>query len=92
MSSPFATLALVQNTGGGGGGGGGAYMRDATISLTITPFLPGIKSLSVGVETKHWASPSVRRRDAHDASGRLTFSVEERGSRVLLPSSWHVHH
>jgi len=38
---PFATLALVQNAGGG------AYTRDATISLAITPSLPGMKSLSV---------------------------------------------
>ena len=37
----FATLALVQNAGG-------AYMRDATISLMITPSLSGMKSLSVG--------------------------------------------
>ena len=42
----FATLGLVQNTGGGGGGGG-AYTWDATISLVITPSLPGMKSLSV---------------------------------------------
>ena len=41
MPQPFATLALVQNAGG-------AYMRDATISLTITPSLPGMKSLLVG--------------------------------------------
>ena len=38
---PFATLALVQNAGG-------AYTRDATISLVITPSLPGMKSLPVG--------------------------------------------
>ena len=39
---PFAILALVQNAGG-------AYTRDATISLAITPFLPGMKlTLSVG--------------------------------------------
>ena len=37
---PFAILALVQNAGG-------AYMRDATISLAITPSLPGMKLLSV---------------------------------------------
>jgi len=36
--------------------------------------------------------PSARRRDAHDASGRLTsFSIEERGSSVLPRSSWRVH-
>ena len=39
---PFAILALVQNRGGG------AYTRDATISLVITPSLPGMKLLSVG--------------------------------------------
>ena len=39
---PFAILALVQNAGG-------AYTRDATISLAITPSLPGMKLiLSVG--------------------------------------------
>ena len=67
-------------------------MRDATISLAIMPSLPGMKSLSVGVGTKCRVSLSARRRDAHDASGRLTSSsVEERGSRVLPQSSWHVH-
>ena len=44
MPRPFATL--VQNAGGGGGWG--TYTRDATISLAITPSLPGMKSLSVG--------------------------------------------
>ena len=40
---PFAILALVQNAEG-------AYMRDATISLTITPsdFLPVKHDLIVG--------------------------------------------
>ena len=38
------------------------------------------------------ASPSVRRRDAHDVSSRLTsVSVEERGSRALPQSSCRVH-
>ena len=84
----FATLALVQNAGGGGGG---AYTGDATISFVITPSLPGMKSL-VGVGAKRGASPSARRRNAHDASGRLTsFSVEEPGSRALPRSSWRVH-
>ena len=32
LNPPFATLALVQSAGG-------AYTRDATFSLTITPFL-----------------------------------------------------
>ena len=91
---PFATLALVQNVGG-------AYTRDATFSLAITPSLPGMKSLSVGeggggggggVGTKRGTSPSPRRRDAHDTSGRLTsLRVEERGSRTLPRSSWRVH-
>ena len=40
------------------------------------------------VGAKREASPSVRRRDAPDASGRLTsFSTEARGSRVLPRSS-----
>ena len=88
----FATLALVQNAGGGGGGGGGAYTRDATISPAITPSLP-IKHDAIvicrwGVEDKREASPNARRRDAPDASGRLTsFSVEGRESRVLPRSS-----
>ena len=64
---PFATLVLVQNVGG-------AYTRDATISLAITPSLP-VKHDIVG---GGWG-PSARRRDAPDASGRLTsFSVERR--------------
>ena len=45
-----------------------------------------------GVGAKRGTSLSARWRDAPDASGRLTsFSVEERGSRVLLRSSWRVH-
>jgi len=44
------------------------------------------------VGAKRGASPSARRRDAHDASGRLlSFSIEERGSRALPRSSWCVH-
>ena len=71
---PFATLALVQNAGG-------AYTRDATISLAITPSLPikhdPIVICQWGVEAKREASPCMRRRDAPDASGRLTsFSIE----------------
>ena len=86
---PFATLALVQNAGG-------AYTRDATISLAITPSLP-IKHDSIvicqwGMEAKREASLCARRRDAPDASGRLTsFSVEGRESRALPRSSWRVH-
>ena len=82
---PFATLALVQNVGG-------AYTRDATISLAITPSLP-IKHDSLGGgEAKHKASLSARRRDAPDASGRLTsFSVEGRESSALPRSSWRIH-
>ena len=35
----------------------------------------------------------MRRREAPDASGRLmSFSVEGRGNRLLLQSSWRVHH
>ena len=45
-----------------------------------------------GVGAKCGVSPSARRRDAHNASGRLmSFSVEERGSRALPRSSWCVH-
>ena len=41
-------------------------------------------SLSVGGRGQAWVAP--------DASSRLTsFSVEGRGSRALLRSSWHVH-
>ena len=63
-------------------------MRDATISLVITPSLP-IKHVSIvicrrWVEAKRKASPNTRWRDAPDTSGRLTsFSVEERESRSL---------
>ena len=69
----FAILALVQNTGG-------AYTRDATISLVITPSLPVKHDLIVG---GGWA-PSARRRDAPDASRRLTsFSIEGEGGGCL---------
>ena len=79
---PFATLASVQN-------GGRAYMRDATISLAITPSL-SIKPDSIvicrwGVEAKRKVSPNTRRRDPPNASSRVTsFSVEGRESRALL--------
>ena len=67
-------------------------MRDATISLTITPSLPGMKSLSVGGGDKARGVAEWRRRDAHNASSRLTsFSNEKRGSRALPRSSWRVH-
>ena len=66
---PFATLALVQSAGG-------AYTRDATFSLAITPSLHR-EMLSGSVDA--W---NARRRDATDASGRLTsFSVEGRGTQ-----------
>ena len=83
MRPPFATLALVQNAGG-------AYTRDATIFLAITPSLP-IKHDPNVIVGGGWR-PSTRRRDAPNASGRLTsFSVEERESRALPQSSWRVH-
>ena len=45
-----------------------------------------------GVGAKCRASPSARRRDAPDTSGRLTsISVQKRGSRALLRSSWRAH-
>ena len=63
---PFATLALVENAGG-------AYTRDATISLAITPSLPvKLDLIDSGVEAKHEASLSARRRDVPDTTGRLT--------------------
>ena len=63
-------------------------MRDATISLTITPSLLVKHDLIVGGEWR----PSARQRDAPDTSGRLTsFSVEGRGSRMFPRSSWRVH-
>ena len=62
---PFATLVLVQNRGGGG-----AYTRDATISLVITPSLPGMKSLSVG----GWG-PSMGRRRARGGEMLTTLVV-----------------
>ena len=63
---------------------GGAYMWDATISLTIPPSLPGIKSLLVGGGDQAWGIAERERKDADNASGRLkSFSVEERGSRAL---------
>ena len=67
-ASPFATLALAQNVGG-------AYTRDATISLAITLSFP-IKHDSIFIVGGGWR-PSARRRNAPNASGRLTsFSVE----------------
>jgi len=86
---PFATLSLVQNVGG-------AYTWDVTISLVITPSLlikhDPIVICQWGVEAKREASPCARRRDAPDASGRLTsISVEGRKSRVLPRSNWRVH-
>ena len=45
-------------------------------------------SLSVEMRAKREASPSARRRDAPDATGRLkSFNVEGRGSRALPRSS-----
>ena len=45
-------------------------------------------SLSVEMRAKHEASPSARRRDAPDATGRLkSFNVEGQGSRALPRSS-----
>jgi len=50
--------------------------------------LPSSKALPLSVGG---GGPSARRRDAPDATGRLTsFSVEGRGSRVLPWSSWCV--
>ena len=41
------------------------------------------------MRAKREASPSARRRDASDATGRLTsFNAEGRGSRTLPRSSW----
>ena len=64
-------------------------MRDATISLAITPSLPVKHDLIVG----GGCGPSARQRDASDAIavGLTSFSVEGRGSRVLPLSSWCVH-
>ena len=69
---PFATLASVQNAGGG------AYTWDATISLAIMPSLPApVKHDCRWGVPKCEASPSVRRRNAPDATGRLmSFTVE----------------
>ena len=86
IRTPFCNLSLSTKRRGG------AYTRDATISPAITPSLP-IKHDSIvicrwGVEAKREASPNARRRDAPDASGRLTsFSVEGRESRMLQRSS-----
>ena len=76
----------MQGEGGGGGGGGGLYTgcNDFSRNYALPPGL--VKhELIVG-------GPSARRRDAPDTTGWLTsFSVEERGSRVLPQSSWCVH-
>ena len=68
---PFATLASVQNAGG-------AYARDAMIFLVITPSLPVPVNHDLIVGGR-WG-PSGRRRDAADATGRLTsFRGKEAG-------------
>ena len=62
-------------------------MRDA-LAIMPPPPLPVKHDLIVG----GGVGPSARRRDAPDASSRLTgFSVEGRRSRVLPRSSWRVH-
>ena len=44
------------------------------------------------MRAKREVSPSARRKDAPDATGRLkSFNVEGRGSRALPRSSWRVH-
>ena len=98
---PFATLALVQDTGGEEilsqtGWGGGivtSCVYTGCDNFSRDYALPsGHEVIIGGGWTKHGASPSARQRDAHGASGRLTsFSVEEQVSRVLPRSSWHVH-
>ena len=90
---PFSNLSLSTKCRGG------AKTWDAIISLAITPSLPMSTRPRVqrrlvlgGGQAKHKALPNARRRDAPDASGRLTsFSVEGRESRALPRSSWHVH-
>ena len=68
MPPPFATLVLVQNVGG-------AYMRDATISLAITPSLP-IKHDSLSVCVCVWGgggggeAQGVAEREAERCSRR----------------------
>ena len=44
------------------------------------------------MRAKREVSPSARRKDAPDATGRLkSFNVEGGGSRALPRSSWRVH-
>ena len=89
-TSPFATLAFVQKHRGGLYAGRDNFSRDYA--------LPSGYEVIVGggwgwVGAKRRASPSARRRDAPDTSGRLTnFSAEEQGSRALPRVSWRVHH
>ena len=60
-------------------------MQDATVSLVITPSLPVKHDLIVSGGGGGEVRPSMRRRDAPDASGRLmSFSVEGRENRLLL--------
>ena len=86
---PFCNLSLNTKHGGGLYAGCDNFSYDYA--------LPSNKANSIvicrwGVEAKREASPNARRRDAPDASGRLTsFSVEGRESRALPRSSWHVH-
>ena len=86
---PFCNLSLSTKRRGGLCAGCDDFSRDYAL-----PFRTGKAWLHCrwGVGAKREASPSARRRDAPDATGRLTsFSVEGWGSRALSRSSWRVH-
>ena len=83
---PFCNFSLSTKRRGGLYAGCDNFSRDYV--------LPSGHEVIVGwgLGAKRGSSPSARRRDAPDASGRLTsFSVEERGSRALPRSTWRVH-
>ena len=90
-TSPFATLAFVQNTGGGGlYAGHDNFSRDYALPSGYEVIVCGEWRW---VGAKHGVSSSARRRDAPDTSGRLmNFSVKEQESRALPRVSWHVNH
>ena len=75
----FAILALVQNTGG-------AYTQDATFSLAITPS----RCHKLWPHYQGWAQGGEM-LSTLAVGWQASCSVEGRGSRTLLRSSWHVH-
>ena len=94
---PFCNLSLSTKRRGGLCAGCDDFSRDyAPLPVPVKhDLIVGSGGGGGGggvVRAKREASPSARRRDAPDATGRLTsFNVEGRGSRTPPRSSWRVH-